>query len=249
MSEMNMRKVSSRIIAIDGVDKVGKTTLIEYLTERLADHGIRATVIHMLPMGPIRELLLSKDLSPETNETPMTEPNNGEAVTVEISEHARKILAKKQAALLMVEAENVKVDIAKALETGWVILDRSPLSMEVYQGIVPGIENELPYLKHFFGRFPRIDYLYLLTMSKEDYHQRLNALSDTQFGIVTDNIEIDVLRNAEVYLDAYEKALEVYRKENSASRAIVPIAISDTTPTENIAAFIIQNIEEGETFL
>lgn len=208
-----MRKASHRIVAFDGVDCCGKTTAANALHDRMQENGVPAKVISLLPEGPIRDILLHR-------EEPLT--------------------PKQEAALFMVAAEDVKIQIQAALPTSWVILDRSPLSLMVYQGIFGGLKDTLPYLEHFFGKFPRIDYLYVLEIEYEAFKSRMVERS---WGF--DKIEERVLNDFFKYSDAYSEAAEIYRSKNSSARSvsIIPANIVDV-----LIDSVMNDIEQSESF-
>lgn len=143
----NLKSVKPQIIAFEGVDGCGKTTLIRAVQERLDQEGVRSQVVAMIPDGPVRDILLN---SPE-------------------------MIPQEQLLLLGLAHIESARQCREALSRGcWVLLDRTEMSRTVHQVLTDGLSVENRALNSIIGDcFPHIDHLCYLDIPFEVAQERL----------------------------------------------------------------------------
>ncbi len=135
-----MEEKKPLIIAFEGIDGSGKSTLIHAVQDYLDSEGIASEIVPMVAPCQFRDILLS-DHSLDDRQ---------------------KLL------LLTLCAMEATKRIEAALAAGkWVLMDRNELSRRVYQGVQAGLQLENKAATALIGPFPHIDYLIYLRVDPE----------------------------------------------------------------------------------
>ena len=208
------------IIALEGVDGCGKTTLADALQDRLDNEGIRNRRVAMLAHCPARELLLQNS---------------------HWAERERLLLI----GLCAMEAAR---QCRQALEDGcWVILERTELSRTVYQSMTDMLVTECRNLNGIIGDFPHIDFLVFLDISFEAAQENLKKRGtplDTieRLGAV---YHMRVFNNYQTALYGFQE-LQTHRKLCGTPHTEV-IRIDSTADPKMNAATILYGINDHLT--
>ena len=146
MDETNEKK--PLIIAFEGTDGCGKTTVLTAVQDLLDAEGIPSAHISMIAKCPAREVLLGDET----------------------------LNAVQRLMLVGVCAIEAKRQIQQALAEGKIVLlDRMELSRTVYQGVVDGLEAENRSITAMIGEFPHIDYLVYFNIDVEKAYIRVRS--------------------------------------------------------------------------
>jgi len=157
-----LKKLYQSIIAFDGPDGSGKTTLIAAFQDVLDKSGIRSTVISLIPDSPERTLLIN-----EENYT-------------------------KRERLLLVAlcySRAVKMIKEALMQPQIILLDRSPLSIDVYQRAIDGLSLETDCVFKAVDPVQTIDHLVYCSVDDAVAEERIasRGIYDVDSGVVRDD--------------------------------------------------------------
>lgn len=135
-----MEEKKPLIIAFEGMDGSGKTTLIHAVQDYLDSEGIPSEVIPMAAPCQFRDILLSDH---------------------SLDDRQKLLLL----ALCAIEARK-RIEVALA-SGKWVIMDRTEISRQVYQEVQAGLYLENKAITSLIGEFPHIHYLVYLRVDPD----------------------------------------------------------------------------------
>lgn len=173
-----LKNLYPSIIAFDGPDGSGKTTLIAAFQDVLDKSGVRSTVISLIPESPERTLLIN-----EANYT-------------------------KRERLLLVAlcySRAVKMIQEALLQPQIILLDRSPLSIDVYQRAIDGLSKEIDGVFRAVDPVQTIANLVYCNIEDDLAEERIAAR-----GIID---ECSNPEGADLQYDAFESKGYVYRQK------------------------------------
>lgn len=136
------------VICIEGMDGCGKTTLIENLVEKMNAAGLPTTSVSQIPKGYLREAIL--------NDHTLTPVERATLVRFAATEAARQV--------------------DERLSSGFnVLVDRGPLTYQVYQGIVDGVSGYFKTIEKLTGQPLVPDWTILLDLDETIAEERMIA--------------------------------------------------------------------------
>lgn len=181
-----LKEHGAGIIALEGVDGSGKTTLADAIQERMDNEGIRNKRVAMVAHCPARDLLLNQ---------------------AHYTDRERLLLV----GLCAMEAAR---QCREALADGtWVILERTELSRTVYQSMTDMLVTECRNLNGIVGEFPHIDFLVFLDISYEAARANLNKRGVPMDTIESlgDQYHMRVYNNYQTALNGFQE-LQLHKK-------------------------------------
>lgn len=136
------------LIAFEGMDGCGKTSLINAVQDALDGEGIANTMVSMIAKCPARDYLLN-----DPHLTPV-----------------------QQIMLIGICAIEAKKQIVQAQSEGKIVLlDRTEISRIVYQEATEGLTLENKSITAMIGEFPKIDFLVWMPISAEVAFERVKS--------------------------------------------------------------------------
>lgn len=201
-----------KIVCFEGIDGCGKTSLLRAFQKKLDDLVIPSQVVSMLPEGKIRQVVLEDN----------------------------RISQKERAVLYAVAAEEAKRQVKEALEDGkWVLMDRGPISFDVYQGYVLGFTEEIKMLRAIFGDFIDIDYIAYISIDHELALKRIYQRS------TLDAMESSLERFYNIVADGFRDRvthLNLLKENNMVKTKTTIIELDGTVPIQGNAGLLLDHI-------